>query len=96
MQIPSRKSFLAPSFLPSTNAVGITVAARAHETAHHLSEHRSGGWQGYGVSRVASALAALAMAVITMLALVLLPANVETGNATPTDVTTGGFHADKG
>jgi hypothetical protein len=95
MQIPSRKSLWAPSFVPNTNAAGATAGTHSHGTTQDMPEHYSGVWHGYGVSRVASALVALAMAAVTMLVLVLLPATVETETAAPTDVTTGGFHADK-
>jgi hypothetical protein len=96
MQISSRKSLLAPSFVPNTNAVGTTANTRPYEKPHDTPEHPTGAWKGYGTSRVASALAALAMAAVTMLVLVLWPASVETETATPAEVTTGGFHADKG
>ena len=96
MQIPSRKSLFAPSFVPSTNAVGAKIGTRPYEAPHDVSKHRANAWHADSPSRIASALAALAMATVTMLALVLLPANVETGTATPAARTTGGHHAEKG
>jgi hypothetical protein len=95
MQIPSRKSLWAPSFVPGTNAVGTPASTQPYGAANDAPQYRSGAWQGYGASRVASALAALAMAAVTMLALVLWPANVETETPSPAVVTTGGFHADE-